>query len=220
MNQDLNRKEWLSALVDGEVQGQDFGQALAQAHDAQGRECWQLYHLIGDVLRSPELAHHSQHDLLSGLRTRLAQEPLPPLAPALQQVAPAPAAGAGAARDAANDSASWRWKMVAGFASVAAVAAVGWNLAGLPAGQGASLAAAPPLLPAATLVARQEMPAVALSVRQPGGEAGDATVMLRDPRLDELLAAHQRFGSKAALQMPAEFLRNASFEHSAPALRP
>jgi len=36
-------------------------------------------------------------------------------------------------------------------------------------------------------------------------------VILRDPRLDELLAAHRQFGSKASLQMPADFLRNASF---------
>ncbi|MDU7587859.1 MAG: anti-anti-sigma factor, partial [Acidovorax sp.] len=37
-------------------------------------------------------------------------------------------------------------------------------------------------------------------------------VMLRDPRLDELLAAHKQFGSTTALQMPAGFLRNATFE--------
>jgi sigma-E factor negative regulatory protein RseA len=39
-------------------------------------------------------------------------------------------------------------------------------------------------------------------------------VMIRDPRLDELLAAHKQFGSTAALQMPAGFLRNANFERS------
>jgi sigma-E factor negative regulatory protein RseA len=37
-------------------------------------------------------------------------------------------------------------------------------------------------------------------------------VMIRDPRLDELLAAHKQFGSTSALQMPAGFLRNATFE--------
>ena len=41
---------------------------------------------------------------------------------------------------------------------------------------------------------------------------GGAQVMLRDPRLDELLAAHKQFGSTTALQMPAGFLRNATFE--------
>ncbi|MOA64864.1 hypothetical protein D3C78_1910570 [compost metagenome] len=43
-------------------------------------------------------------------------------------------------------------------------------------------------------------------------QAGDgAPIMLRDPRLDELLAAHRQYSSVAALQMPANFLRNASF---------
>jgi sigma-E factor negative regulatory protein RseA len=37
-------------------------------------------------------------------------------------------------------------------------------------------------------------------------------IMIRDPRLDELLAAHKQFGSTSALQMPAGFLRNATFE--------
>ena len=36
-------------------------------------------------------------------------------------------------------------------------------------------------------------------------------VMIRDPRLDELLAAHNQFGSTSALQMPAGFLRNDNF---------
>ncbi len=36
--------------------------------------------------------------------------------------------------------------------------------------------------------------------------------MIRDPRLDELLAAHRQLGnSTSALQMPAGFLRNATF---------
>jgi sigma-E factor negative regulatory protein RseA len=42
-------------------------------------------------------------------------------------------------------------------------------------------------------------------------QAGPQT-MLRDPRLDELLAAHKQYGGASALQMPAGFLRNATFE--------
>ena len=37
-------------------------------------------------------------------------------------------------------------------------------------------------------------------------------VMLRDPRLDELMAAHKQFGGTSALQMPSGFLRNATFD--------
>jgi sigma-E factor negative regulatory protein RseA len=43
-------------------------------------------------------------------------------------------------------------------------------------------------------------------------EAAAAPAMLRDSRLDELLAAHKQFGGTSALQMPAGFLRNATFD--------
>jgi sigma-E factor negative regulatory protein RseA len=40
--------------------------------------------------------------------------------------------------------------------------------------------------------------------------SGNPQVMLRDPRLDQLLEAHQQAGG--ASQMPSGFLRNATFE--------
>jgi sigma-E factor negative regulatory protein RseA len=40
----------------------------------------------------------------------------------------------------------------------------------------------------------------------------DNSVMLRDPQLDELLAAHRQLGGGSALQTPAGFLRNATFD--------
>ena len=36
--------------------------------------------------------------------------------------------------------------------------------------------------------------------------------MVRDARLEELLAAHKQFGATSALQEPSGFLRNATFE--------
>src|SRR5690606_20258907 len=91
---------------------------------------------------------------------------------------------------AAND---WRWKLLAGVASVAAVAAVGWNMLGAsaPAASGPQLAAAPAVTPAA--VPR-------------------AAAMIRDARLDQLLAAHRHLGAAGALQTSSGFLRNATFE--------
>jgi sigma-E factor negative regulatory protein RseA len=44
---------------------------------------------------------------------------------------------------------------------------------------------------------------------------GAAPVMIRDPQLDALLAAHRQFGGTSALQMPTGFLRNATFEEGA-----
>lgn len=201
MEQQMN-KELLSALVDGELHGQELEQALACAESAEGCASWELYHLVGDVLRSPDLAHHSQHNLLSGLREQLAKEPpLQLQSSQLQQVAAGMAQSQSpvvALRDPAANSSVFRWKVAASFATVAAVAALGWNLmATTPVGgQGAQLARNEGAMGVPVLVAT---------------ENGD---VLRDPRLDALLANHQQYASRASLQTPADFLRNASFEEA------
>lgn len=191
-------KELLSAMVDGELQGSELEQALACAESPQGCASWELYHLVGDVLRSPDLAHHSQHDLLSGLRSQLAKEPALKLEGSqLEQVTAGMAHTQNAVvglRDPAANSSVFRWKVAASFATVAAVAALGWNLMGVPVGgQGAQLASAAPSIATPLVVATQE------------GE------VLRDARLDALMANHQQYTSRPSLQTPAEFLRNASF---------
>ena len=222
MTDDLKNKELLSALVDGELYGDELRQAVAWAEESEGHASWQLYHLVGDVLRSPELAHHSQHDLLSGLRAQLAQEPpLSLQSAALEQLAPAQppltSAVPSLVRDPVANASVFRWKVAAGFASVAAVAAMGWNLVVVPAGNSSQLAQAPVAQPASVQLAQGASSGPMMSVPQADGSViavatgNGSEVILRDPRLDELLAAHRQFGSKASLQMPADFLRNASF---------
>jgi sigma-E factor negative regulatory protein RseA len=83
-------REILSALADGQVQPGEFDIACAAwRDDAEGRACWHAYHLIGDVMRSDELAAWSGHDeeFLQSLRSRLAKEPVP-LAPSPRPAAP------------------------------------------------------------------------------------------------------------------------------------
>jgi sigma-E factor negative regulatory protein RseA len=41
---------------------------------------------------------------------------------------------------------------------------------------------------------------------------GASELMIRDPQLDALLAAHRQMGGATALQMPSGFLRNATFD--------
>lgn len=199
MTNDMNRREQLSALADGQLQGDELAAALAFASEEdEGSKTWQLYHLVGDVLRSSELARPVDPVFLSRLREQLAQEAPPERPQAPVQIAVV----APALSDAANASV-FRWKMVAGFASLAAVAAIGWtSLASLQGvgSSGAQMAAAP------DRSAAQGAPVVAVA------DAEGQQVMIRDPRLDELLAAHKQFGSTSALQMPAGFLRNATFE--------
>lgn len=195
----VNTQELLSALVDGELSGVELEQALAQAEDATGQGNWQLYHLVGDVLRSPDLAHHSQHDLLSGLRAQLAQEP--PLQLASAGLTAVAATHPVAVQPAAN-AAVFRWKMAAGFASVAAVVAVGWQVLALqPSGPTGAQIAQMAQLPS-------NAPVVAVASQD------GKNVMLRDPNLDALLAVHQQYANRPSLQVPADFLRNASLSHT------
>ncbi|TCP17989.1 sigma-E factor negative regulatory protein [Simplicispira metamorpha] len=209
MMENLNQKEMLSALADGQLSGNALTQALEFSSQDEGRETWQLYQLVGDVLRSPELARPVDNgDFLARLRTQLAQEAAPvaqatassptaPAQPVLTQFTPPP--------QAANDSV-FRWKMVAGLASLAAVATLVWSavggLGGPPAGAQMAAVSAP-----VTASVSVQAPAVSLADNQ-----APQQVMIRDPRLDELLAAHKQFGGTSALQLPAGFLRNANFE--------
>ncbi|HYF17531.1 MAG TPA: sigma-E factor negative regulatory protein [Ramlibacter sp.] len=201
----MDRNELISALADGQLRGRDAVQAVeAVCADRSALATWQAYHLIGDVLRSPDLAAGAPAPaFLDRLSARLAQEH--------PQVVPASVAGQlppeRVSAPAANDS-SFRWKLVAGFASVAAVAAVGWSVMQasiVPAAQPQLAAVPAPVNPVAAPAAASSQPQATVLTRAPAG------VMIRDPKLDELLQAHRQHGGASALQMPA-FLRNATFE--------
>ncbi|HEY8051107.1 MAG TPA: sigma-E factor negative regulatory protein [Ramlibacter sp.] len=181
----MDKREMISALADGQLAGEAFARGMElAATDAAGREAWHAYHLIGDVLRSSDLAAGAPPaQFIARLQSRLRDERI--------LVDAAVAAAAMPVREAAND---FRWKLVAGVASVAAVSAIAWSLVGgVPASQeGPQLAAS--TVPAGTVLA---------STKQ--------GVMIRDPRLDELLAAHRQLGG-ATLVAPAGYLRNATFD--------
>jgi sigma-E factor negative regulatory protein RseA len=182
----MDNQELISALADGQLRGEAFARGVqAAAADERSREAWWAYHVVGEVLRTGRATPGTAPEaFLAKLRERLREEPaaVPAMLPVL--------AAARVERPAAND---WRWKLVAGFASVAAVAAVGWNLVGSTAGNPGQpqLAVAPAAAPALV--------------------EASASAMLRDPRLDRLLAAHRQLGGAPALQYSG-FLRNATFE--------
>ena len=180
------------------MQGEALQRGLeAAVTDPAALEAWQTYHLIGDVLRSRELAAGTApSQFLSRLQESLRLEH-PAAGPVVRPIEVLPAAKAvDPGRAAANDG-SHRWKLVAGFASVAAVAAIGWTVVGAAGGKGT------PAQLAGTSIVQQ--PGIVLT-GTPGG------AMLRDPRLDQLLQAHRQLGGATALQAPAGFLRNATFE--------
>lgn len=183
-----DNKQLVSALVDGQLEGEDLARGLrALEADPLAREAWQAYHLIGDVLRQPALAAGTPApDFIGRLAQRIAQEPVPQPQASVQAAARA-AFVPPAQRPAANDSV-FRWKLVAGLASLAAVVAVGWSVVG------AQFTPAQPQLAGGTVTPSANGP------------------MLRDPRLDELLQAHRQLGGATALQATAGGLHNASFE--------
>ena len=187
----MDKRELISALADGQLRGEGLARGVQAAAGDEGRATWNAYCVIGEVLRSGRASATgtSSDAFLARLQARLQEEPA-------HAADVAPVVAPIQARElAAND---WRWKLVAGVASVAAVAAVGWNVWGTAGGSasGPQLAAAP---------AAGVVPVAAASDPR-------AAAMIRDPRLDQLLAAHRQFGGSTALQAPSGFLRNATFE--------
>jgi len=209
--------EDLSALTDGELDSTACMRACAAwRDDAAARETWHVYQLIGDVLRSDDLASTRGRDaaFLSALRARLADEPTV-LAPEPLPEVLAPAHAAAAPRVAsAGRSSRWSWMapsaVAAGFVLVAGALVV--TRAPLPGGGAAESVLArigvggamPQVVSAPTLAVSetsQEQPAVVVSGR-----------MLRDAQLERYLQAHQQFAGTSALGVPSGFLRNAAAE--------
>ena len=89
-----NGAEEFSALIDGELGPGGVARACASwRSDPRSRETWHAYHLIGDVLRSDDLASHPARDadFLNRLRERLADEPVVLAPAALPAVSTPPA---------------------------------------------------------------------------------------------------------------------------------
>ena len=205
-------QESMSALVDGELSAAALSGLFAEIEtDPQSLGHWHAYHLIGDVLRSSNTVVSSQApaDFLAGVRERLKSESaVVPVQPAVTRVE-------SVTQVAAND-AVFRWKMVAGVASVAAVMAVSWSLIGV-APQGAGGASGPQLAVVSPAPAGPSsvVPVVSVAPAARSSEVAVNTgqgVVIRDARLEELLAEHRQHGGMSALQMPTGFIRGATYD--------
>lgn len=197
---DANDLEQVSALADGELDATDAGLAVDLiGRSAAAMAAWQSYHVVGDVLRCSDMAVATDARAFAArVRSRLDASP----APAAAAVA---AVGAAAPRGlpalpASNDP-TLRWKWLAGAACLVAMASVGWQLGALEQGPGPE-----------KLVALPATPAGATGAASAAAAAAEPARMLRDARLDELMAAHKQLGGAGALQAPSGFLRNATFE--------
>jgi sigma-E factor negative regulatory protein RseA len=212
---DPSALENLSALTDGELDAQAVARACAAwRDDAVMRSNWHAYQLIGDALRSDDLASSPARDaaFIAALRVRLADEPIvlaPDTTPGSTEV-PREALG----RAVANGRRSARWSWMAPSAVAAGFVLVAGALMATraPAPSG-SQSAAVPTVAAANAGATQlaGVPTlVPVESATPTRRVGDNGKLIRDPRLDRYLAAHQQFAGTSVLGVPSGFLRNAA----------
>ncbi|MGN6527505.1 MAG: sigma-E factor negative regulatory protein [Burkholderiaceae bacterium] len=199
------RRLLLSALADGDASESECSQAfLAWREDEDVRATWHAYQLIGDVMRSEDLACASaaNRDFLQALRTRLADEPvvLAPLAAAEDASVAQPAVANARAGSAALLRGRWQGPaaMAAGFLVVIG----GFNVL-RPGAHGG--AADPAALALASPTASAVAPAVATAQAKADAE-----------QLAPYLAAHRQSTMNGFFPMPAADLRNASLVQPAP----
>lgn len=196
--------EQLSALMDGELSAGEMTDFWAQlgTKGEEVRADWHTFQLIGDVLRSEDLASTSQHDaaFLQVLRERFQREPVV-LAP-VKRVATA-ASGSRGLR-------GWAWPSAAAVGVVMVSAAV-WNARVLgPQGTPATLVQAPVVAPPA--VPNTAAPVVSPPQATASTERSEQGRLIRDPQIDRYLAAHQQFVGSSILGAPSGFIRNAAVD--------
>jgi sigma-E factor negative regulatory protein RseA len=217
LNQPMNAQAddtLLSALVDGELSAPEVGQACALWRgDALARERWHDYHLIGDVLRSEDLARSPVRDdtLFERIQTELARQPVV-LAPTIASTKPEQAKQSGSpcsASTAQTQTSTWH----AGVAAMAGVLVVAgaWLLTQETAQKGGLLEASnrglAPIAAAAS--------AIPSSGREPVIPAATTPMAsMHDPKLDLYLVAHRQFSSASVLGAPSGSVRQVAADVS------
>lgn len=203
--------EQLSALVDGEVDGAASDAACAGwKADPEVRRTWHAWQLIGDVLRSEDLASSPGRDrrFVVALRARLAAEPVV-LAPAPLRAQEQAAPGREAVSPLRRSSRRWMLPsaVAAGFVLVVGSFAV------LRPGTGPESRA--PAVAIADAAAQAASPLRQASIRESADPSSTVVVngkLIRDARLDRYLAAHKQFAGTSALGVPSAFLRSATVD--------
>jgi len=203
----------LSALADGDATDGEAARAFqAWRDDPDARTTWHAYQLIGDVLRSDDLATEPGADeaFLQKLRARLADEPVV-LAPQPRVEQPVPAAEG----LVANAGRSRRWQgpvaMAAGFLAVIGVLNVTGPFRNHAGGTLASSATASgPVLAGTTSVDNSGvvLTSAQLPTQMPPQTPAQAKAVA--DQLAPYLAAHRQSGMNVPFQMPGSDLRNAS----------
>jgi len=195
-------RERLSALADGQLDSAAVAASCAAFHrDPQLRADWHAWHLIGDVLRSEDLASDPRHDRAFGaqLRSRLSAEP----------VVLAPAASTSDVSALAGRRGRWT---AAGAVAAGVVMVVGTFALVRPDESPPPARIAQAEIPAATIDSTFG-PAPAADVQPVAIVAGNK--LIRDAQLERYLEAHKQFAGTSALGVPSAFLRSATVDSAA-----
>jgi sigma-E factor negative regulatory protein RseA len=183
----------ISAMVDGDADASEFGRGCAAWAEAgsEARRSWHAYHLIGDALRSEDLACPPARDraFLELLRERLAEEP------AVLAPQPAMAAAAVSARSTRRTAWAMPAALAAGVMALATVLALTLGQAGGGRSSAALLAAAPAPALAGVAAGTAASPPVLEASAQ-------GSRIVRDAQLDRYLRAHRDYGTALPGSLP------------------
>src|SRR6476619_3544170 len=204
---DDSARERLSALADGELDpAGSTTSCAAWAGGAALRADWHAWHLIGDLLRSEDLASDPRHDrdFCAQLRSRLQAEPV--------VLAPAPLLADSARGHSYGQPRPGRWTtagaVAAGFVLVVGTFAV-LRSGEAPPDARVAIADAPTTTAASPVAAP-----VAEATAQPVAIVADSKI-IRDAQLERYLEAHKQFAGTSALGVPSAFLRSATVDSAA-----
>lgn len=195
MNTTTTQHESISALADGELSDAQLDAVLASLHAADKRQTWEIYHQIGDVLRSDDLAVNLSPDFSSRFSAMLDAEP----------TILAPNAQAKESQQGLSRRANYFGLAALGMAAAAMFALVlapqlqpTLDGASVPAIQIGKAPQGEASVQLASGSGKTEMPVksanpAAAATGDAGKGAEEQPDMLRDPRIDSYLMAHQRF---------------------------
>ena len=184
MNTKSLGQERISVFADGETSDEQLDIALAELRGEEGKASWALYHQIGDLLRSDEMAMPLSAGFAASMAARLAAEPTL-VAPAV----PARARKSGLRRIA--------------LPGVLAAAAAAVAFVGTPQLM-VAMHGSPSAAPAVAVVSDSGVERTALT-----GKLARAGAVMRDQGIDEYLMAHQRFSP--SVYSSAQYARSATF---------
>ncbi|QGZ61912.1 sigma-E factor negative regulatory protein [Paraburkholderia acidisoli] len=197
-----SRGERLSAIVDGEWLAAQQPNANFAELDQEGHAAWADYHLIGDVLRSDDLAlsQAASRAFMSGFAARFEAEPHL-LAPAAAQVS----AQASERNARVGRILALRRRVVPSLAVAAAAATLTWIV--MPQMRGAGMAGAPQI---AAVQQGDGMQRVGLNTVPAAATGGQDANIIRDAQLDAYLEAHQQFAQQPVMSDSMPYIRSAA----------